>query len=687
MSSSNWGKYLAPTEQSVFYLDCKKAFESLTSREKFYAHHMSQASWYGSLICLFQTSDESPVIFQILQQLFHRNSFEDLLRNSERKGITKEDFHNFLQYCASFYGNMGNYLSFGDTKFIPRIPKEKFRLILSCSEENETSLESLLSLFDHHCEKIYSLDQGELSLGMDGKGITTYYSPNVSSDDVAFVRSFMHKEAIIPYNTRLWKHGEKQYELKIASASNDLDSKLFEYQGATIRISFGDHSKWLSRVVEHLKEALKCTANNNQTQMIEKYILHFTSGNMEDHKDSQRFWIKDIGPVVETNIGFIESYRDPQGERGEFEGFVAIVNKEVSLKFQKLVNSAEQFIEQLPWGKAFEKDKFFRPDFTSLEVLTFASSGVPSGINIPNYDDIRATEGFKNVSLGNVIAARSKDPIEFIPVEDQKLYDELEIEAFEVQVGIHELLGHGTGKLFIEDEHGNKNFPSDLINPMTGKPISRWYKYRETWDSQFQSWASTMEECRAEACGIYLCTNKHLLSLFGHSENAENIIYINWLIMARAGLRALEFYSPELKKWGQAHMQARFVIMRILLEAGEDLLRIRTEKDNVMVVLQREKIHTIGIRAIGDFLKKLQIYKSTGDVENGVAFYAGYSNVSDDFLSIRELVLARKKPRRVFVQPCTFIDDNGLSIVYQEFPATVEGLIRSFVRRFAEDDI
>jgi dipeptidyl-peptidase III len=78
--------------------------------------------------------------------------------------------------------------------------------------------------------------------------------------------------------------------------------------------------------------------------MESKLILFIRMCSMEKHKESQILWLKDKSPVVETNIGFIETYADPLGQRGEFEGFVAVVDKESSKRFMMLVDMAPELI-------------------------------------------------------------------------------------------------------------------------------------------------------------------------------------------------------------------------------------------------------------------------------------------------------------------------------------------------------
>jgi hypothetical protein len=42
------------------------------------------------------------------------------------------------------------------------------------------------------------------------------------------------------------------------------------------------------------------------------------------------------------------------------------------------------------------------------------------------------------------------------------------------------------------------------------------------------------------------------VSIFGHEDqDAEDVVYINWLNMVRAGLLGLEFYTSESSSWRQ----------------------------------------------------------------------------------------------------------------------------------------
>ncbi len=111
----------------------------------------------------------------------------------------------------------------------------------------------------------------------------------------------------------------------------------------------------------------------------------------------------------------------------------------------------------------------------------------------------------------------------FVKDEDLPLYEKLRGHAFEVQVGIHELLGHGTGKLLQEVKKGEFNFDikNPPMNPVTGKPVETWYGKGATWGSVFGGIAASYEECRAECVAMALGGEKDLLEIFGFGENTE----------------------------------------------------------------------------------------------------------------------------------------------------------------------
>ncbi|AOA60636.1 GQ67_01822T0 [Komagataella phaffii] len=689
MSSIKIENYYADAKAPIVSLSAKSHFNELTSQERKYAHYMSRASHWGTRVVLRSVSPESEVIYDLIISIHkHVNSdYSDLTKHLGEVAVQQ-----YLEFASQFLSNLGNYKSFGDVKFIPRLPRPDFETLVEW-----TNSETVLQLFELVKDDLYSLDEKNILLGWNTDGhVSSYYLNKVSKVEAEVVNAALASKGIMPENTRVEKLSDSEYRVHVASADisnntgyypDSIDYKDADGKSYTITFKFGDHAAEFSQIVSNLVEAKKYAANETQVKLLEHYIQSFTTGSMNAHKDSQIEWVRDIGPSVETNIGFIETYRDPSGVRGEWEGLVAMVNKERTEKFQKLVSSAKHFIQLLPWPKAFEKDVFTPPDFTSLEVLTFAGSGIPAGINIPNYDDVRINIGFKNVSLGNILSARSaSEPVTFIDESLVDVFNKYRSESFEVQVGIHELLGHGTGKLL--QETGDNSYNFDINSPpigLDGKPVSTFYKKGETWGSVFGSIAGSAEECRAESVAMFLVTNRELLEIFGYStkEEQDNIIHISFLQMARAGLVALEQWDPKTRKWGQPHMQARYAILRTFLDAGEDFVTLKYTKggdfSDLRIELDESKISTVGQKAIGNFLQQLHILKCSADVNGLTKLYNSITTVTEEIAQFRDTILAKRLPRKQYIQGNTLLEDD--TAVVKEYAENEIGLIQSFVDR------
>ncbi|GMS83177.1 hypothetical protein PENTCL1PPCAC_5352, partial [Pristionchus entomophagus] len=65
---------------------------------------------------------------------------------------------------------------------------------------------------------------------------------------------------------------------------------------------------------------------------------------------------------------------------------------------------------------------------------------------------------------------------------------------------LHELFGHGSGKLFERNEDGSFNFDKEkTVDILTGGKVTSWYEPKQSYDSIFGDLAVPFEECRAYA--------------------------------------------------------------------------------------------------------------------------------------------------------------------------------------------
>lgn len=296
-----------------------------------------RAAFQGTRITLRQVSPESEPIYDLIISLYKAANNGEWDSLAKKTGTSAEDLRFFLEYAAQFLANAGNYKGFGDSKFIPRISFEAFKALASATPETEAAFQKANTTGGGIFE---TRDASLMHLGYPDKGhMTSYYpdSQNITKDEITVIGDFLESKGLPVENTRLRKTTSGDFELLIASGlssppahDRDLGEEVsWELngilKGKKLRLVFGDHQNEMSKIAHSIKQAELNAASDTQKQMLEQYAKSFGTGSIEAYKESQRLWVKDQKPAVETNLGFVETYRDPHGVRGEWEGFVSMV--------------------------------------------------------------------------------------------------------------------------------------------------------------------------------------------------------------------------------------------------------------------------------------------------------------------------------------------------------------------------
>lgn len=671
---------------SIHNINFIETFEQLTEEEKNYIYYLSKACWAGQPIILFQTSFESPALFIIFQIFF--SSFGELSEIKTtllKNNISDVNYNEFLKYAALFYTNFGNYLY--KKKFIPSIKSSDFEDILHLSP----SFDEFKSIWDIIKYIIYDDSERVSYINLEEKnGKNNYYFGGIKEEQIKKTDDILKKNNYSLINTRLMMLNSS----KIVTLIGSIEEKQITLDEQNI-LFFGEYSSFLKRINNYLEDAKKYVPQDSEKEVINDYINFFNTGNIETHKESQKKWVSENLSSIDFNIGWNECVLDPMGVRGLFEGFVGIADKFLSQKYEQLVKLVKELTNELPWDENFEK-KINNVQFNSLEIICFSRNGAPFGKCLPKYYEIKENYGVKNLLFFNSCPNfNSKISDYFFCDEgDIELINNLGKQSIKILTSLKQLLGYGSGKLFriTKDENNQEisNFNRDLINPITGEKIDKYYLNNETFEERFSSYASVLDEFRSLLIGLYFSENKNIQDIFYvNKSDFKNVTYTIWLLQFSRAIFGLKFYNEKDKTWGHPYIQAVYMLTKYIFEVqqeGEEIIKINLDENNDTFKIQINKyaILIYGKELLSKIMTKIHIWKCTGDVENASNFINNYSQLDEKFLKIKKIVEKNNTTVTLFLFHNLIKDEDG-NISYKEYKENLLGIIESNLDRFGTE--
>jgi dipeptidyl-peptidase-3 len=492
-----------------------------------------------------------------------------------------------LDFAKLFWANRGNHNDMTAEKFLPGLGYDEFRTAavavfrqggfrdapygtpkIATEQDLVKELDALRpSLFDPNFEPMMTAKSPRGGLDILQASANNFYSGVSLADLQGFHERY-------PLNARLVKQGGRLVEQVWRAGTPDG------------KIAPGLYAEYLEKANEYLAQARQY-ADPQQAQVIDALIRFYQSGNPADWIRFGMDWVRDNANVDFAN-GFIEVYRDARGAKGTSQSFVSITDAGITASMRKIADSAQYFEDRAPWAAQCKKQGVKPPLAKAVEALIETGDFQVStiGDNLPNENEIHEKYGTKSFIFTGSTRALSRatgfGPLEEFAASPEEIaigkkYGD---EADDLMTALHEVIGHGSGK---------------LSPKLTHEPAFYLKEY-----------FSTLEEARADLMALWSAFDPKLreLGLVSSPDVAKAMYYS----AVRAPLLQLR-RIPRGDTIEEDHQRDRQLIVNYIMDKTGAIEQVNRNGKTYMVIRDFQRMRD----GVGMLLTELMRIKAEGD--------------------------------------------------------------------------
>lgn len=403
-----------------------KSFNSLSPQQQALAYWLNQ-----SAIAI------DPVIYDQLSRfgLRQKRLLEAVVSNKAK--VDPAIYGRVLDFTKLFWANKGNHNETTAQKFLPKFSADELKRALEQAGHKDlvSEVDALApSLFDAEFEPLITAKSPSAGKDIIQSSANNFYFGVTLAD----LKNFTERYRL---NSRVLKEGSKLVEQVWRAGTPDGN------------VPAGLDPQYLKKANESLEKA-RGYAGPAQARVIADLIRYYQTGEYKDWLQFDADWVQDNEPVDFAN-GFIEVYRDARGAKGTSQSFVSITDQSVSTAIGKIAANAQYFEDHAPWDARYKKQGVKPPIANAVEttIETGDFHVTTIGDNLPNEDEIHAKYGSKSFlffgsSHAITEAAGFGGIDEFAASPEEAARDKkYDIEAEDLLTEMHEVIGHGSGKL------------------------------------------------------------------------------------------------------------------------------------------------------------------------------------------------------------------------------------------------